>query len=173
MFWEIIVKTIVVHTLTYFGVGATAFAVFNYTSTLAHPANNMKPSTDPLVRAGVLFQPIRGFLFGIVFYLLRDVLLLQANGWFIIWIMLVIVGVLSTFAPAASSIEGLIYLKSEGKNWGGLVEILSQSFLLSIIVYYWINHPELFWLTWLLGILFIFSILLPVLGLVSSRKITK
>ena len=171
---EILLKTAIVHTLTYFIVGATAFFVFNYKATLEHPANNMRSATDPLVRAGVLFQPLRGILFGIVFYLLRDVLFFRPNGWFVMWIMLVAVGILSTFAPAASSIEGFIYLKSsEGVNWGGLVEILIQSFSLSIISFYWIIHPKLTWLTWLLGILFIVAMALSTLGLLVNRKSIK
>ena len=129
MFWEIIIKTAIVHTLTYFIVGFAAFTIFNYSATLSHAKTNMRPATDLRVRAGVLFQPIRGVLFGIILFLLRDILIAQSNGWLITWLMFVIVGILGTFAPAASSLEGLIYLKPGiGTNWGGLIEILTQSF---------------------------------------------
>ena len=152
MFWVIIAKTIAVHTLTYFGVGFAAFKVFNYTATLAQKDNNFRPATDPLVRAGVLFQPLRGLLFGIVFYFFRDILFHPGNGWLIMWVMLVFVGILSTFAPAPTSIEGFIYTKpSSRRNWGGLVEILIQSLLLSIITHYWVVYPENTWLDWHLG----------------------
>jgi len=170
IFLTIVLKTTVVHTLTYFLVGFIAFTLFNYTATLSHPDNNFRPATDPLVRAGVLFQPIRGILFGVVFYLLRGVVF-QTNGWLILWATLVIVGILSTFAPAGYSIEGLIYLKrGSGANPGGLVEILLQSFLLSVTTYYWVTHPGIVWLNWLIGILFVIALLLPVLGLVAGRK---
>jgi hypothetical protein len=172
MFWEIIIKTIAVHTSTYFLVGFTAFTIFNYSASLSHAKSNMRPATDPLVRAGVLFQPLRGFLFGIIIFLLRDILLSPTDGWLITWLIFVIVGILGTFAPAASSLEGLIYLKQGiGTNWGGLLEILTQSFLLSAITIFWINHPGIIWLNWTMGVVFFFSLLLPVLGLlVKSNK---
>jgi hypothetical protein len=171
MFWGIIIKTAMVHTLTYFIVGFTAFTVFNYTATLSHAKSNMRPATDSLVRAGVLFQPIRGALFGIILFFLRDILINQGNGWLITWLMFVIVGILGTFAPAASSLEGLIYLKPGiGTNWGGLIEILTQSFLLSVINFYWINNSSLIWLNWTIGTLFLLSILLPALGLIMKKQ---
>jgi hypothetical protein len=34
----------------------------------------MRPMTDPLVIAGPLFQPLRGLVFALVFYPLRDCL---------------------------------------------------------------------------------------------------
>ncbi|HUO55895.1 MAG TPA: hypothetical protein VMU27_00445 [Candidatus Paceibacterota bacterium] len=170
IFWVIVAKAAIVHTLTYFLVGFSAFNLFNYAATLSHPDTNFRPANDPLVRAGALFQPIRGILFGVIFYLLRSVIF-QANGWIILWAMLVILGIFSTFAPAGYSIEGLIYLKrGAGANWGGLVEILLQSFLLSTVTYYWVTHPGATWLDWLIGILFVVSLLLPLLGLVASRK---
>jgi hypothetical protein len=130
----------------------------------------MRQTDDPLVQAGVLFQPIRGVLFGLVFYLLRNVLFRQKNGWLITWITLVVVGILSTFAPASGSIEGLIYTRPAFMSlWGGLVEILSQSFLLSVLIYYWVNHPEKRWLNWVLGILFFIALILPVLGLLARQ----
>lgn len=171
MFWKIIVQTVIVHTITYFVVGFSAFTLFKYTSTLSDPKNNMRPATDIIVRAGTLFQPIRGVLFGIVFYLLKDILFQQPDGWIIIWVMLVAIGILSTFAPAASSIEGFIYLKSDyGRNWGGLIEILIQSFLLSIITFYWVKHSENTLLKWVMGILFAIVLALPMFGLLVNSK---
>jgi len=70
--WGIVAKTTVIHTLTYFAIGLIAFALFNYSARFADPALSsfMRGADDPLVQAGVLFQPIRGALFGFVFYLL-------------------------------------------------------------------------------------------------------
>lgn len=171
MFWEIIIKTGIVHTSTYFIVGFIAFKVFNYTATLSQAKSNMRPAADVLVRAGVLFQPIRGVFFGVILFLLRDILIFQSNGWLITWLMFVIVGILGTFAPAVSSFEGLIYLKSGiGTNWGGLLEILTQSFLLSVFTFIWINNPNILWLNWVIGISFLLSLLLPILGLLVNQK---
>jgi len=171
MLWTIIFKTIIVHTLTYFIVGLLAYRFFNYKTFIADSASNMRPTTHPFVRAGVLFQPIRGFLFGIVFYLLSNVLFLQANGWLIMWVMLVVVGIFSPFAPAPASIEGFIYTQThKGKSWLGLLEILLQSFLLSFITYYWVNHPTYFLLSWMLSVIFILALVLPIIGLLIVRK---
>jgi hypothetical protein len=125
-------RTAVVHTVTYFTVGAIAFSLFNYPAGFAEPPLSffMRPASDPLVRAGVVFQPIRGVLFGVVFYLLQEVLFGRRNGWLVMWVMLVVIGILSTFGPAPGSIEGLIYTKIPFGNrvgLGGLAEVLSQS----------------------------------------------
>jgi hypothetical protein len=155
--WGIVARTTVIHTLTYFAVGLIAFSLFSYTVRFADPALSfqMRQTDDPLVQAGVLFQPIRGILFGIVFYLLRDIMFRQKNGWLIVWITLVVVGILSTFGTAPGSIEGFIYTKTTFNGlWVGMVEVLSQSFLLSVFIYYWVRGVEKRWLNWVLGILF-------------------
>ena len=74
-FTAIALKTTVVHTATYFLVGLIAFSLFDYSARFADPALRflMRQTNDPLVQAGILFQPIRGILFGLVYYLLRDV----------------------------------------------------------------------------------------------------
>jgi len=86
------------------------------------------------------------------------------------WITLVVVGIVSTFGPAPGSIEGLIYTKvSFSGLWGGLVEVLLQSFLLSVLTYYWVNHPEKRWLNWVFGVLFFIALILPVLGILARQ----
>jgi len=171
-FTSIALKTTIVHTVTYFVIGLIAFFLFDYSAEFADPALNflMRPTDDPLVQAGVLFQPIRGILFGLVFYLLRDVLFRQKNGWLITWINLVVIGIYSTFGTAPGSIEGLIYTKvSFSSLWGGGFEVLSQSLLLSVLTYYWVNHPEKKWLNWLFGILFFIALAMPALGLLALQ----
>jgi hypothetical protein len=171
-FIPIALKTTIVHTVTYFVIGLIAFFLFDYSAEFADPALNflMRPTDDPLVQAGVLFQPIRGILFGLVFYLLRDVLFRQKNGWLITWITLVVIGIYSTFGTAPGSIEGLIYTKvSFSSVWGGGFEVLSQSLLLSVLTYYWVNHPEKKWLNWLFGILFFIALAMPALGLLALQ----
>jgi hypothetical protein len=169
---SIALKTTVVHTVTYFVIGLIAFSLFDYSARFADPALRflMRKTNEPLVQAGILFQPIRGILFGLVFYLLRDALFPKKNGWLITWITLVVVGIISTFGTAPGSIEGLIYTKVSFDGLeGGLVEVLSQSMLLSVLTFYWVNHPEKRWLSWLLVILFLLALILPTLGLLASR----
>ena len=71
---ETIIKTMISHTLTYFLVGILAFVALDYSARFSDPSVTAysRPTSDPLVMAGPLFQPIRGVLFGVVFFLLRD-----------------------------------------------------------------------------------------------------
>jgi len=172
-FWSVALRAMIVHTVTYTGIGMIAFSLFRYGHAIREdPVRqaSMRPTDHPLVMAGPLFQPLRGALFGMAFYLLRDVIF-APGGWWALWLTLVIVGVLSTFAPAASSIEGLIYLKPSptGFLWGGLLEILTQSLLLAVVTYLWVRHPAA-WASWLLGTLFVLALLMPALGLATRAS---
>lgn len=84
-------------------------------------------------------------------------------------------GIISTFAPVPGSIEGFIYTKltPNKSGIGGMVEVLIQSFLLSVITYYWENHSELIWINWVLIIFFTISMALPILGLLANKKNSK
>lgn len=151
-FWPIVLKTAIVHTATYFVVGLLAFSLFDYATafTQGPEAAYMRPTTDPWVAAGPLAQPIRGVLFGIVFYLLREVLFARPHGWLIGWAMLAIVGIVNPFAVAPGSIEGFIYLSTPlSSQFGlGLIEIYGQSLLLAAGTYYWVRQPGNRWLAW-------------------------
>ena len=171
-FWGITLKTIVTHTVTYFLMGFLAFFLFDYATQYTETSLNllMRPTSEPIVRAGVLFQPIRGFLFGIAFYLLREVFFGKKLGWLIMWVVLIIMGILSTFGPSPGSIEGMVYTVlplSSHFGWG-LLEIYSQALLLSFVTYTWVNHPEKKWLTWVLIAAFCVVLLLPGLALLTS-----
>ena len=105
-FTSITLKTTIVHTVTYFIVGLIAFTILDYSVKYADPivAGIMRQTDHPLVAAGPVFQVFRGFLFGIVFYLLRDFFNRQFG-----WLVLVIVGIISPFGAAPSSIKGMLY----------------------------------------------------------------
>jgi len=168
---DVITKTVVVHTVTYFLVGLTSYFVFDYSTQFVDPAlvSLMRPTNDPLVQAGILFQPLRGIIFGFVFYRLQSVFFEKEKGYLNIWLTLIIVGIFSTFGTAPGSIEGLIYTKMNITGmWQGLSEVLLQSFLLSYLAWYWINHPEKKWLGRVLTTIFVVSLLIPILGLVAS-----
>jgi hypothetical protein len=164
----VILKTIVVHTVTYFIVGIIVFNLLDYPTRFAEPIVRelMRSTDDPLVMAGSLFQPIRGLLFAIVFYLLRDVFFARKHGWLILWITLAFLGIFSPFGPVSGSIEGMVYTRLPiSGQLVGLIEVLAQSFLLAAVTFYWIRHPEKRWLSWLLGGLFVVILLLTTLGL--------
>jgi hypothetical protein len=164
-------KTVIVHTVTYFLAGVLAYTLGGYEKTFSQPPLSyfMRPVSDPLVMAGPLFQPIRGVIFASALYPLRDVLFGQRRGWLILWWLLLALGVLSTFGPAPGSVEGLIYtIISPLSQILGLWEVLLQSFLFSVILFYWVNHPEKRWLSWTLGAAFSIVMILGLLGLFSA-----
>jgi hypothetical protein len=151
--------------------GILAFVVLDYESRFADPQVRvfMRQTDEPIVMAGPLFQPIRGILFAVAFYLLRSVLFDRKFGWLVMWTTLVTVGILSTFGPSPGSVEGMVYTVFPiPLQLIGMVEVLAQSLLLSVILCYWVNHPEKRWLTWLLGIAFFLVILLPTMGLLMG-----
>ena len=44
----------------------------------------------------------------------------------------------------------------------------AASLLLAVILFYWVNHPEKRWLTWVLGAAFVLFMAFPVLGLLVT-----
>jgi hypothetical protein len=167
------VKTVVVHTVTYFVAGILAYTLGGYEKTFSQPPLSyfMRPTSDRLVMAGPLFQPVRGIIFALAFYPLRSVVFAERRGWLILWWLLLALGVLNTFGPASGSVEGLIYtIIPPLAQMSGLWEVLLQSFLFSVVLYHWVNHPEKRWLNWTMGIAFCIVLILPVLGLLTARR---
>ena len=164
----LIVKTSVVHTITYFLMGILAYNFLGYAERFAEAdmASWMRQTTDPIVMAGPLFQPLRGIVFALAFFPLREIFFAKKNGWFWMWWTLVALGILSTFGPTPGSIEGMIYttLPILGQVTGWL-EVVPQALLLAVMLHYWVNHPEKKWLNWVLGVIFAVMMLLPALGL--------
>ena len=169
--WGLTIKTIVVHTVTYSVIGFLAFTFLNYTATFASGewAKIMRPTDHPLVMAGPLFQILRGLIFGLAFYPLRTILFEKKNGWLVLWWTLVAIGILSTFGAAPGSIEGMVYTVIPiGEQIRGYIEIVTQAFLLSIILYYWVTNPQKKWLGWVLWICFVLFLIFPILGLLVA-----
>ena len=167
------IKTIIVHTVTYFVAGILAYTINDYRTTYSQPPLSylMRPTTDRLVMAGPLFQPIRGVIFALAFYPLRSVLFATPRGWLTLWWLLLALGVLSTFGPAFGSVEGLIYTTIPVRSQLlGLWEVLLQSFLFSFILFRWVDQPNKRWLSWTLGAAFGIVLLLPVLGLLTPKR---
>lgn len=164
-------QTVVVHTVTYFVAGLMAYTLGDYEKTFSEPPLSyfMRPTSDPWIMAGPLLQPIRGVIFALAFYPLRSVIF-RSGGWLTLWWLLIALGVLSTFGPAPGSVEGLIYtIVPPVAQVLGLWEVLLQSFLLSVILWYWVNHPGKPWLDWTLGVAFAIVMVLPLMGLLFAR----
>lgn len=170
-FAAVALKTTVVHTVTYFLVGLVSFTLLDYTAKYADPvvAGLMRQTDHPLVAIGPALQVIRGFLFGLVFYALREVIFARPRGWLTLWLVLVVVGILSPFGPSPSSIEGLLYtILPAWFHLAGFPEVFVQAGLLAFLTHYWVNHPEKKWLTWLMGLVFVVVVLLSLLGLLAA-----
>ena len=167
------IKSVVVHTVTYFVAGLLAYTLNDYERTYAQPPLSyfMRPTTDRLVMAGPLFQPIRGVVFALALYPLRSVLFGTRRGWLVLWWLLLALGVFSTFGPAFGSVEGLIYTTIPPREQLlGLWEVVLQSLLYSYILFHWMKEPQKRWLRWTLGAAFCIALLLPVLGLLTTGR---
>jgi hypothetical protein len=170
--WAVVIKTMVAHTVTYFVIGALAFFVLDYRHLFAETELRflMRPTTDPLVMAGALFQPIRGLLFGALLSMLRETFFTTRRGWLRRWLVLVVVGIIGPMGPAPGSLEGMIFTTIPlSVQLTGLPEVLLQTLAFSWILCYWVDHPEKRWLNWCLGVVFGAACLLPVLGLLATR----
>jgi len=170
---ELAVKTIIVHTVTYFLTGALAFYFLDYATVLARPdmASWMRQPTDPMVMAGPLFQPIRGLVFALVIYPLREKFFERRHGWLLLWWILVALGIISTFGAVPGSLEGFVYTRiSIRDQLLGLPEVVLQALLLAFGVVYWVNHPRTPWLTRVMVAAFILVMSLPILGLLARSR---
>jgi hypothetical protein len=80
------IKSTIVHTVSYFVIGILALTFLDYSAKFADPivANMFRQTDHPLVAAGPLFQVLRGFLFGVVFYFLREIIFPRKNGWLLL-----------------------------------------------------------------------------------------
>jgi hypothetical protein len=174
-FRALVVKTIVTHTVTYFVFGVLAMFVFDYARLFAETDLRflMRPTTDPVVMAGPLFQPIRGLLFGALLFMLRETFFTTQWGWLRLWLVLVVFGILGAPGPVPGSLEGMIYTKIPlWVQLKGLPEVVLQTLGFSRLLCYWADHPEKRWLSWCLGVVFAVVYLLPALGFLADRTET-
>jgi hypothetical protein len=168
---ELVGKSIVTHTVTYFLVGLFAFFVLDYREAFSRPymACWMRSVDDPLIAAGPLFQPIRGIVFALAFYPLREVLFGRRRGWLIMWWLLVALGILSTFGPAPGSFEGLVFTRipplDQLRGW---IEVVPQAFLFSALLYLWVERPGRRWWSVLLMIAFFLVLAMSIAGLLAA-----
>ena len=139
-----ILKVTLIHVVTYIVCGMLSMTLFDYQSSIEQIG--MRDTNSLIVGLAPLFQIFRGFLFGIVLWMIRDVFISKKNGWLMIWIIILILGVFNTPATAPCSIEYFIYCEPVSGAakvvFGGLIEILIQTFLFSIVSFYTIKQRE-------------------------------
>jgi hypothetical protein len=165
------IKMIIVHTVTYFIMGLLALVFLEYRTAFETPITReyMRSVDDPIVALGPGLQFIRGILFAIAFYPLREILFGHKNGWLVTWLVLVMLGILAPFGAAPGSVEGLLYTKMPiALQISGWAEIMTQALLLSVILFYWVHHPEKKWIAWVLGIIYVLVIIFSILGFVLA-----
>ena len=91
-------------------------------------------------------QMIRGLIFAVVLWAFRAVFLDTKYGWLKLWGLLLGLSVLSTTAAAPGSVEGFIYTTLPvRKQIIGYLEVIPQTLLFSLIVYYWYKKPHIAW----------------------------
>ena len=153
-FVSLAIKTILVHIVTYFVMGLLASSLLDYETWYATDVLNcfVRQTSERIVMAGPMLQPIRGLLFALVFYLLRRCLFGRKDGWLVMWATLVVLGILNTFGPPPGSVEGMIYTKLPfAMHLRAWPEVAVQALLLSLGLSYWVARPEKKWLAWLFG----------------------
>jgi hypothetical protein len=170
---EIVIKTVVTHTVTYFICGLAAYTLLDYPTLIRETdiGTSFRPLGDPMVAAGPALQPIRGLLFGVVFSILKAPFFGAHRGWLVMWASLVSIGILGTFAAPPGSIEGLIYTRLPlSLHLTMLPEIILQSLLLSWLLFLWVNHPERTWIGRTMGVAFLLVLMMSALGVVAAVR---
>ena len=133
------------HIITYSLAGILAYQLIGYQDLFETPPFSafMKPTNSWAVAAGPSFQLIRGLIFSIVLWAFREVFLNTRYGWLKLWGLLLGLSILSTTAAAPGSVEGFIFTTIPVKKQiVGYLEVMPQTLLFSIIVYYWYKKPK-------------------------------
>jgi len=163
---SLVLKAAVAHTATYFIAGVLAVWLADYRELFSHTpyATFMRALDDPFIKIGPMLQPVRGALFGLALLPFCGVISAKKQGWALIWLLLLIIGILCPFGPAPGSIEGLIYTRvGLLDQLRGLPEIILQSFLLSWTLFHWVWGPGRKWigrtLIALTALIYVFGIL--------------
>jgi len=170
-FRSILYRTIISHSVTYFVTGVVASIFLGYATRMIRPdvAPIIRKLTDPILIASPLFQPFRAALLAIVFYLFRDVLFGNRKVWLIMWCLLVVLGILTPFSAGWGGIEGMIFFNIP--LWDHVVgwpEVFAQTLALSVILTYWVDHPQSKRLQAVLLVGFILTMLLPIVALIVA-----
>jgi hypothetical protein len=159
------------HVVTYFLAGLMAFYLLNYGDMFEKAPYSyfMKPANSPAVAAGPALQVIRGLIFSLALWPFRNTFLNTKYGWIKLWGLLIGLSVLSTTAAGPGSVEGFIYTTIPVKQQiAGYLEVVPQTLLFSILVYYWYKKPTEAWQI-ISIILVAIVMLLSILGVIMAN----
>jgi len=142
-------RVTVVHFVTYFVFGVI-FAFFNP----FHPGEHVlyaipefeaffRPITDPLVRAGGLFQLVRGPILALALFPFRSIFLQNKRGWLLLWGLFLALAIIAPSGAAPSSIEGFVYTRLPAWfHLAGAPEVILQTLVFSVLVFVWERRVE-------------------------------
>lgn len=146
LFLNLALKSAIVHTLTYFIFGLVMSNLFDYKNLFASDVirDFMKPIDSGLVLAGPFLQPLRGILFALAIWPIYDVVFKSKKGWLKLWLIIVILGILSTPAASPCSMEGIIYTRLPlSYHLTGFPEITVQTLAYSWLLVWWVNRAAM------------------------------
>ena len=126
------------HVFTYILCGIIFSTLFNYWGWISEHNNWRNMSSDIIVQLAPFFQIIRGILYGIAFFLIKDTIIYSKYGFIKLYVLMVIIGIFNTPATSPMSIEEFVYIIPDNTpsniRLGGLLEILVQNLLFCSIV---------------------------------------
>lgn len=156
-------RVVAAHTGTYLVAGLLGSTLLDYASWWETEwMSHYRPMDSSWVAAGPALQVIRGGILAVVLYPFRSVFLERKRGWLDLGILLVGVGILSTYSAGPSSVEGVIYTELPLKyHLFGIPEVFGQALAFSICLVGWYRRPHRAW-GWLLGTLTVFTMLMAV-----------
>jgi hypothetical protein len=159
------------HIISYFVAGLLAFQFINYKELFesAPFSEFMKPMNSAAVASGPAWQIIRGFILSIALWPFKSIFLHNNYGWLKLWVLLMGLSILSTAAAAPGSIDGFIYTTIPvSKQMLGYFEVIPQTLLFSLIVYYWYQKPGKGW-NIITSILVVLILMLSIMGAVMAK----
>lgn len=138
-------RVTLVHFATYFVFGIIFFNFLGYASFYSMPdvAVFMRPTTDPLVMAGSLFQLIRGPIIALALYPFREVFINSRRGWALLWGLMLALMIVAPAGASPGSIEGLVYTKIP--LWFHIIalpEVIFQTLAFSWLTITWERHAK-------------------------------
>ena len=125
------------HIISYFCAGIFALFVIDYKVWFSEGAISsfMLPTDTPIVALGPALQIIRGIVMALILLPLKNVIIEEEYGFLKLWLLILGLSVISTFAAAMGSIDGFIYTN---------IPIIGQI----------LGYPEaVLWITLFVGIL--------------------
>ena len=133
--FKFISKVTIAHVITYMACGLIFMSLLDYEDYIE--LIGFKPMEEINGLIVIFGQIVRGILFGIAIWWIKDSIIGKKLAWFKLWAILVIIGIISVYAPAPGSIEGFIYLKPVDVPVNlslSIFEVLLQPLLFSLIV---------------------------------------